>query len=86
MASWIICDCGNRLHKNLFCGAGVYRLIRDDEFDALPETADADAFGLLFVDSPEVLHCTACGRFMIRWKRGGDYTVYVKEKSKADPG
>lgn len=84
MASWIQCDCGNQIHTNLFAGAGVYLLVRDDEYDALPEEADRKALDQLFIAARKVLRCSKCGRLIIQWERGADYTTYVEEQPKAD--
>jgi hypothetical protein len=66
----------------LFAGAGVYKLIRDDEYDALPAAADVDAFGRLFASVRSVLHCSNCRRRVVFWDRNQDTSIYVVE----DPG
>jgi hypothetical protein len=81
MSSWMICTCGERIHTNLFCGATVYRLISDDEFDALPESIGVDALGAKFADATAVFRCRACGRLHIRWQRNEECTTYVPEEN-----
>jgi hypothetical protein len=63
----------------LFAGAGVYKLIRDDEYDALPAAADIDAFGRLFASARSVLHCANCRRLVVFWDRNHDPSIYVVE-------
>ncbi len=79
MASWMRCECGNLIHTNLFSGTKVYLLIRDDEFDALPEPLTSREF---IRAARTVLHCSRCGRLAVHWVRGGNPTVYVEEHPK----
>jgi hypothetical protein len=79
MGSWLKCDCGHLIHTNMFCGANVYRLIRDDEFDELAENAPPEEFRNLFFSGREVFHCKNCGRLIVQWEKGGKLSVYVEE-------
>ena len=80
MASWIKCDCGNLIHTNLFAGANVFRLIRDDEWDALGESPHWRDVSVLFVLSREVFRCTKCARLIVFWERDGTPTIYRQDK------
>jgi hypothetical protein len=79
MSSWLRCDCGHTLHTNLFAGAGVFMLIRDEDFDKLGESPDAAALRDLFVRSHVVYRCPQCGRLYVRWERGGEVTAYTPQ-------
>lgn len=78
MASWISCICGNRLHTNLFSAAKVFRLIRDDEWDALGESPDWHDVSLAFLNGREVFRCAKCSRLIVFWERGGPPMYYVE--------
>jgi hypothetical protein len=86
MASWIICTCGERIHTNLFCGATVYRLVSDDQFDAIPAQIDMESLGFRFADATPVFRCRACGRLHIEWERNQALTVYTPEAISPDDG
>lgn len=79
MASWVQCACGNRIHTNLFAGAQVYRLIKDEEYDRLESPGESDAASRLFLSGREVFRCAACSRLIVFWERSGEPRYYVEE-------
>ncbi len=86
MASNIRCVCGASVHTNLFSGANVYRLIRDDEFEQMPESPDPDVASRLFLGGREVFRCSACSRLIVFWDRSaiGRPTFYSEEHHDSD--
>ena len=81
MGSWIPCLCGSLVHANLYCGAGVFRLIRDDEWDAVANTdatPEREDYSRLFRDSREVFRCSNCSRLIVYWDRQGGLPTYYR--------
>jgi len=79
MGSWIRCVCGNQIHTNLFSGAKVFRLIRDDEWDALGDNPSWQDVSVLFVRSREVFRCAKCSRLIVSWESDREPTYYSPE-------
>jgi hypothetical protein len=79
MGSWLRCVCGNQIHTNLFSSANVYRLIRDDEWDALGDEPKWRDVSVLFVRNREVFSCPKCSRLIVFWDRDGEPTYYTQE-------
>ena len=77
---WIKCVCGNQIHTNLFAGANVFRLNRDDEWDALGESPDWRDVSAAFVRSREVFCCAKCSRLIVFWERDGSPKYYREDK------
>lgn len=66
MSSWLTCDCGRLIHKNLFSGAKL-RLAIDEEFldrDFKDRSAE-DLIPELILNSDLVLSCQGCGRLYL---------------------
>jgi hypothetical protein len=83
MGSWITCLCGGLIHTNLFAGATVYRLISDEDYDALGDSIDRDKLESLFFDKGiPVYRCPACNRLVIQWDKEGTYLFYMPEGEK----
>jgi hypothetical protein len=83
MASTILCACGNRIGTNLFAGSKVFRLIRDDEWDALGDSPSWRDTSVLFMHSREVFRCSKCARLIVFWERDGEPTYYTQESPNA---
>lgn len=66
MSSWLVCDCGRQVHKNLFSGANV-RVALDEEFlDRDFESRSAeDLVAELLLKCDLVLTCRDCGRLYL---------------------
>jgi hypothetical protein len=81
MASNIQCVCGSLVHTNLFSGAKVYSLIRDDEYDQMSEPNAPDAASRLFLGGREVFRCSTCLRLIVFWDRSPTCrpTFYAEE-------
>lgn len=80
MSSWLRCVCGNLLHTNLFAGAGVFKLILDEDFNQLTEPFDTDAVSHLFGHGRTMYRCSHCDRLYVQWERGGELTIYAPEQ------
>ena len=79
MGSRIVCNCGEQVGINLFCGDGVFLLISDTDFDALPPApVDQPALSQLVMKAVQVARCSACGRLMIK-EPGGRFRSYLDE-------
>lgn len=78
MGSRIVCNCGEQVGINLFCGAGVFLLISDTDFDALPPPVDQAALSQLVMKAAKLVRCAACGRLMVK-EPDGTYRSYVDE-------
>ena len=67
----------------MFSGANVFRLIRDDEWDALGESPAWQDVSVAFVRSRETFRCAKCSRLVVFWERDGSPTFYREEKPNA---
>jgi hypothetical protein len=78
MGSWIKCECGERLHMNLFAGAGLRLLIREEllDRDFAGVTARQLVDELVVTAAETVVTCTACGRLHIE-ARDGSIRAYL---------
>jgi hypothetical protein len=79
MGSWIKCQCGMLLHKNLFSGAGVSLLVPEAVMDEGDEAESSAALlGRIVIGSEVVVQCQACGRVAIE-RKNGRVEFYVRE-------
>ena len=82
MSSWIKCPCGELLHKNLFCGAGVSVVVIDTVLDSIPEKAPARAaLDKIVLEGDTLVRCRKCHRVAVEDKKSGAITIYVAEVS-----
>ena len=76
MGSWVVCLCGNRLHKNLFCGAGISHVVPEDWFEQDFEGMDGEGVvSRLVLISEKLIHCSQCARLVLVDDRGSDLVV-----------
>lgn len=81
MGSWLHCLCGAKIHTNLFAGTGVYRLLKDADYDSVVDPVDRDKLEtLFFVQGIPVYHCKACGRLVVEWDKESGPLFYVPEQ------
>jgi hypothetical protein len=82
MSSWVICRCGNQLHKNLFAGANVCVVVEDVVLDEIDdETRVANAINTIIQHGDILVRCEKCGRLAIEDKQTGAVTIYTQESS-----
>lgn len=82
MGSWIECSCGNRIHKNLFCGASVGVVAMDDDLDAIGEDWTSEKLLNYIVSKSDILvQCQICGRIAIESQESGEVAIYSPESS-----
>ena len=66
MGSWIICRCKNQLHMNLYAGASVYVVVKDEIIDSIPsEFSIFDAMLRITREGDLLVKCRNCGRIAI---------------------
>ena len=86
MGSWVICLCGNRLHTNLFSGAGISLVVPEAWADQGFEGMDADRIiDSLILASGIQIHCPRCSRMLLVNDGDGSRRVrfYSPEESDA---
>jgi hypothetical protein len=80
MSSWILCPCGNQIHKNLFAGANVSVVVVDDVLDSIEDHASArDAINKIVLSGDILVRCKKCGRVAIEETKTGAITIYAKD-------
>lgn len=76
MGSWVVCLCGNKLHKNLFCGAGISHVVPEEWFEQDFEGMDGEGVvSKLVLISEKLIHCPQCARLVLVDDRRGDLVV-----------
>jgi hypothetical protein len=81
MSSWIICKCGNKVHKNLFAGVNVNIVVSDDVLDGIDDDiAAAQAINEIIQKGHVLVKCTLCGRIMIENSDTGMIDSYRVEQ------
>lgn len=84
MGSWLNCPCGGRIHTNAFAGAGVCRLIRDSDYDAVEDPVDREKLeDLFFHAGVPVYRCGKCGRLAVEWSAESPPVFYTPPESEA---
>ncbi len=79
MGSWFECLCGARIHKNLFTGTNICKLVKDSDYDAIEDPVDRDKLAdLFFHKGITVYRCSRCGRLAVEWEDSGP-TFYSPE-------
>lgn len=63
MASKFVCDCGHTVSTNGFEGHGIFRLISDNEIDALNDPISVREVTELWFRSQEMIGCKGYGSF-----------------------
>lgn len=87
MSSWLECLCGERIHTNMFAGASVFRLIKDDDYDALDDPVDRDKLENLFFSlGIPVYLCRSCGRLAVEWDQESGPWFYAPEERNVEQG
>jgi hypothetical protein len=72
MSSWIVCDCGRHIHKNLFAGAHVRVALDEEVLDRDFEGRSAeDLVDELLLKCDLMLTCADCGRLYLVDESGG---------------
>lgn len=86
MASWIRCECGKALPKNLFSGNGVRIVVPEETFERDFDGVTAYALAGQLVGKDILLECGSCGRILIVDERGQRETrVYRPDPGGEDP-
>ena len=85
MGSWLDCPCGAKIHQNLFAGTGVFRLIRDSDYDAIEEPVDRSKMeDLFFKAGTPVFRCGRCGRLAVEWDPQKEVVFYTPPEQAID--
>lgn len=80
MGSWIKCNCGNNIHKNLFSGANLSVLIKEEDLDSLDLNESAKKFITQLITRPDILvQCKNCNRIVIFNDSRNEYRFYSQE-------
>jgi len=81
MSSWFVCECGNRIGKNLFAGNGLHLAIAEEALDHdFSDRSAEELVDQLMFQARLILTCTSCRRLYIldEWGRT-ELQVYVPE-------
>ena len=81
MGSWLTCQCGNLIHKNLFCGTGISIAVTEDFLNQECQNIPAqDLISQMILQMDWLLQCKTCGRLIIlNEKENGKLEFYRKE-------
>ena len=81
MGSWLTCQCGSLIHKNLFCGTGISIAVTEDFLDQdCQNTLAQDLISQMILQMDWLLKCKTCGRLVIlNEKENGKLEFYRKE-------
>ena len=79
MGSWLICKCGKRIHKNLFTGTDIYKVINDADYDKLEDPVDRNKVEKLFFEGVTLYRCKSCKRIAIEWEGWESPIFYIPE-------
>lgn len=76
MGSWVRCKCDHLVHKNLFCGTGVFLIATEDFLDIeRPDKSAEQLVSELILNGPMLLRCGNCGRIIILKESKDSYEV-----------
>ena len=78
LASKFVCDCGHTVCTNGFEGHAIFRLLSDNEIDALNDPISVQEVTELWFRSPEIIGCKGCGSFF-QWDGVGQRYVQYKQ-------
>ena len=80
MSSWIKCTCGKLLHMNLFAGASVSVVIKDDVLDSIDHGKTVEYAIVAIIAGADILvRCKECGRIAIEDRKTHAVTFYLPE-------
>lgn len=81
MGSWLTCQCGSLIHKNLFCGTDISIAVTEDFLDQdYQNTSAQDLINQMILQMDWLLKCKTCGRVVIlNAKENGKLEFYRKE-------
>lgn len=86
MGSWVICLCGNKLHKNLFSGAGISLVVPEEWADQKFEGMDGErVIDALVLASEKQIHCPRCSRLVLINDGDSEYRVRFYLPEEFDP-
>jgi hypothetical protein len=81
MGSWLTCQCGGLIHKNLFCGTGISIAVTEAFLDQdFQDTSAQDLVSQMILQMDLLLKCKTCGRLVVlNEKETGKLEFYRKE-------
>lgn len=80
MGSWIKCDCGNALNRNLFSGNNLSLLVHENVLDK--ESIKEQDINVIIMESDKLVKCEVCGCIVIMSKDSDDAHFYKKIMNK----
>ena len=82
MGSWIKCQCGELVHKNMFCGTDVSLVVEEDYLDEeRPDLSAEEFISGMVVTRKRLLECKNCNRIIILDEKNDTTKYYVFEKN-----
>ena len=79
MSNWVDCPCGHAIGLGAFPNHDVFRLISEEQYEAVEDPVDRPKLARLFLSGQVLVRCPDCRRVLVKWADGADFESFTSE-------